>query len=150
MKKTTGGDPLARAVEIANGCEVAVVGCVARTWYTDIEQLDRLLELMDVLCEHGLRVAHAQQLPFDDHVERLAAKHGIDQARCRAPVRRAERIASLYARPVAMLERVGLVIAFPREDSDFFSADPVVMLQAVEDQLPILVVRREGMELIEP
>lgn len=150
MKTTTGGevpDPWVRAAELC-GSRIAIVGCAARTCYRDTEDVRAALETLGFLSGAELEVIHAQQLPFDDHVEKACAAIGLVPIRCWAPMNRADRGYVAYERPVAMLEDVGLLLAFPREDDDVTSADMLVVLAAIEAGIPILVVRRESAEFI--
>lgn len=147
---TTTSDPLELAAAYGAIGAVAIVGCPARTWFVDQDHIVTVLEALEFLAGRPMAVCHAQQLPFDEHVERAAQKLELEIFRCWAPPKREDRICSKYERPVEMLERASLLIAFPREDSDVTSADSAVVLTALEEGLPVLCVRRDSMQFFGP
>lgn len=118
---------------------VVVVGDRSRTWYVDHYAVGEVLACIAATRPDAV-VRHAGKLPFDDVVEHAAEVMGLAQELW-GPEDRTSRLEP-YERNTAMLDGAALLVAFPVEDRDPETADPMVIAVAEELGVPRLDVRR--------
>lgn len=126
-----------RATEIlSRPAVVAILGAPSRTWFVDIPQI---YETVWWLLECDALIRIGGKLPFDSYVECAVFEQGQDLERY-GPVELEARL-KLEERDAGMLEGCDLVVAFPTEDKDVISADPLVYY-ALTQEIPVLAVYR--------
>lgn len=141
MKKHEAAARNAEVLLRSKECNVAVLGCPARTWYVDRA---KVAEIVWWLLEEGASLRIGGKLPFDPLVE-----DAVQEARdalsltCFGPRTVEERLRLDEIDP-AILEGADFVVAFPVEGRDVLSADPLVEY-ALLSRLPVLAVYRETM-----
>jgi hypothetical protein len=144
MKKHEAAVRSAEALLRQPSCNVAVLGCPARTWYVDRA---RVAEITWWLLEEHAVIRIGGKLPFDPLVEAAAEEwdEGADTlfVTCFGPEDIDERLQLTDIDP-AILEGIDFVVAFPVEGRDVLSADPLVEY-ALLSKLPVLAVYRDTM-----
>jgi hypothetical protein len=146
MKKHEAAVRNAEALLRQPRCNVAVLGCPARTWYVDRA---RVAEITWWLLEENAVVRIGGKLPFDPLVEAAAVEYADSEPlaalllTCFGPVDTEERLHLDEIDP-RILEGADLVVAFPVEGRDVLSADPLVEY-ALLSRLPVLAVYRDTM-----
>lgn len=123
------------------GCNIAVLGCPARTWYVDRATI---AEITWWLLEEGAMLRIGGKLPFDPLVEAAVAEADYPLSlTCYGPCDPEERLHLDEIDP-RILEGADFVVAFPVEGRDVLSADPLIEY-ALLSRLPVLAVYREHM-----
>lgn len=141
MKKHEAAARNAEALLRRPSCNVALLGCPARTWYVDQA---RVAEIVWWLLEEHAVVRIGTRLPFAPLVETAAAEYGDELLVTRFGPPGIEERLRLDETDPAILEGADLVVAFPVEGRDVLSADPLVEY-ALLSRLPVLAVYRETM-----
>ena len=146
--------PYRRVVDVLLSQEDPVlvfVGPPCRTWFIDRRAVEDLM--VDLYRIRPYSVTHAGRLPFDGIVAEVAETLG-------APVNLLgpeleKRFTVSYTRDPYLVVGATLLIAFPVEDADgkkrypSESADVEVVRMAREQEIPILVVYRDGKVVME-
>ena len=122
---------------------VAFIGDMSRTWYQDHHML---MEVMGILRDANDRVVivNGGQYPFDDYVEKMSVRMGLETFTYNDGVDSMERLAAVYDRPLAMLGGLEALIVFHRLSKPWGWGLGRVVPEAIERGIPIAVVDREG------